>query len=110
MSEQPSANPHTPGPWRIVKTPRKTWSKPRWRIHADKNNRPHGRHSLTFIGIATVHQTDADAFLISAAPDGLDAARIALVELEAVEREIGVPSKAVPLLRAFIAKATGSSA
>ena len=71
-----SESKHTPGPWRIVKTARKPWMKrPRWRIHATNTNRGRRGHSLSFVGVATVHQSDADANLIAAAPDLLAALR-----------------------------------
>lgn len=52
-------------------------------------------------------EAEANARLISAAPDAFTAAEIAIIELQAVEREIGVVSKALPLLRAFVAKVNG---
>jgi hypothetical protein len=47
-------------------------------------------------------EAKANARLIAAAPDFLAAAQIAIKELEAVEREIGGPSKALPLLRTAV--------
>lgn len=81
---------HTPGPWKTIPS-------------------PHGRKYLCVqLGAdemyTTLEMLPANARLIAAAPDFLDASEIAIVELEAVEREIGIPSKALPLLRAAIAR------
>jgi hypothetical protein len=54
-------------------------------------------------------EAEANARLIAAAPDILEAAYVSLAELEAVEKEIGIPSRGAPLLRAAIAKAEGQS-
>lgn len=88
---------HTPGPWREL---------------PDLNGwirigHPHCSVATVFNPL--VGEQLANANLIAAAPDAYAAAKIAIVELDAVERKIGVPSKALPMLRAFIAKAEGTS-
>jgi hypothetical protein len=81
---------HTPGPWHL-------FERNHLCIESDTGN-------VALCNLA--RNSEADARLIAAAPDGLEAAHVALVELEAVEKEIGIASRAVPMLKAFIAKAT----
>lgn len=62
----------------------------------------HGDKRLRDTREISQEEAHANARLIAAAPDFLAAAQIAIKELEAVEREIGVPSKALPLLRTAV--------
>lgn len=100
---------HTPGPWRSWNhVVNKRTNRIEWVISTD------GRHVAT---LPTRTADSWDAALISAAPDLLEAAIAALIELEASHEIMklnpimrGIKEAAIiPKLRAAIAKAEGRS-
>lgn len=98
--------PHTPGPWLAESvTFGHGFTGSTHQVIATTADKSDTR-SIAFTG---GENAKANATLVAAAPDFEAAAEIAIAELDAVEREIGVPSKALPLLRAAIAKARGES-
>lgn len=103
MSDAPT---HSPSPWFVVNGG--VYSQPLHRI-TEVNGKPYHEGLVALVyghhDASGNYSLESNCNLIEAAPDAIAAAEIAIVELEAVEREIGVPSKALPLLRAFVAKA-----
>lgn len=90
-----SAAQHSPGPWRSRKGNRGTTEI------FDESGR-------LIVGNALVMNEEANVRLIAAAPDGLDAAREALIALVAAPDSVAVQI-ARRKLNAFIAKATGEA-
>lgn len=109
--EQRSPGPcaHTPGPWVAMNDGTK--AEPMMSVKAARIAGRPPNHCVAVVstGDSPQEMENANALLIAAAPGLLSAAEIALVELDAVEREIGVPSKAVPMLRTALAKARGEA-
>jgi hypothetical protein len=97
---------HTPDPWAI---------EPSWNERAGGEvsivNREHMRDDWD---VCTVHSSEANARLIAAAPELLEAARVAeafiaiAVPMRAADRSEAV-DEVLPRLRAAIAKATGAT-
>jgi len=94
MSEQ-----HTPGPWKAHPTGLARSGLPEYQIH------------WSDIGecVAEVVHGTADAKLIAAAPDLLEALYKALAFIEGYESEWAEPFECGDLARDAIAKATGST-
>ena len=90
----------TPGPWSAdVHVPRGS-ADAEWRIHG-------GRELVAIVN--DDEYTEANARLIAAAPEMLEALKQALVVMESVAETHGYDTEvgAVPAARAAIAKATG---
>ncbi len=83
---------HTPGPWRIIKSPRVGWNV----VDADRNTP----------AIARVLNSWEDATLIAAAPDLLEACKAAEANLSALYPKTHFVRFT---LRAAIAKAEGGN-
>lgn len=96
---------HTPGPWKSVNVSSQGTAVYR---RIDGLNGTH----IGFAGAYKLHNSEiaeANARLIAAAPDLLEAAQLAVIELAYVAHA-EVESNALPLLRAAIAKAEGKEA
>lgn len=105
---------HTPGPWVLQSLETNFRGYRDWPTFAVRDSV--GNHCLAVIGDidrATAPNNEANAHLIAAAPDGLEAARMALFEIERLytgqSRENFEDNAAVKALKAFIAKATGGA-
>ena len=100
---EPSVRQHTPGPWVADKvTPRVLDGDPYWRVGVVDG-------TCLYVGCGDEHD-EADAHLIAAAPDLLDALR----DLEAMAERYRQPGAPIPdaqkKARAAITKAVGRAA
>lgn len=102
---------HTPGPWKLHPEHRTQV----YNSHADMPDVAYNLSALiadccTLGDRSRNAECLANARLIAAAPDLLEACRYALVRLEVIERDKGVHShETIPELRAAIAKAEGGT-
>lgn len=92
---------HTPGPWREEFVSDKTWHKGVYDVNGNEVALVKVKSALT------AQRRDADARLIAAAPDLLDALKTCLLIVEHLASE-SAPST-IAEARAAIAKATGDT-
>lgn len=90
---------HTPGPWKLAEAVKGRYTKTNLRrIRSEREGTEHGAVCEVY-GIKDGTEANANARLIAAAPEMLEALRVA-------EESVG-DLKALEIVRAAIAKATG---
>ena len=94
---------HTPGPWKVEQR----FSGNRF-IHSDNSQSPICGVSFVGIGIE-VDESKANADLIAAAPELLEAADAAIDAIADERADAAYKAEVVAMLRAAIAKATGAA-
>lgn len=103
---------YTKGPWRVEEDIRSEYD----RGHSDYRDYLAGYNIISdegeIVGIEGIipgGNAEANARLIAAAPELLEAAERAIVSMESREKQIGVISPSATALRAAIAKARGEA-
>ena len=97
---------HTPGPWRAARIKSPGRAAAAFYIYG-ANAKGKGARCVAHVKNSTIQPLAANARLIAAAPEMLEACRQALTHIEVDETTHGRPFAAGNVLRAAIAKATG---
>jgi hypothetical protein len=102
---------HTPGPWRVYRQPSKTWQG-MYSLHVLASDQTPAEMAAAIVHVAGTNPDDeANARLIAAAPEMLEALATLLgcAETDSMDDKSNVWRSAIIDARATIAKATGGA-